>query len=89
MPSRNMEHNYKFAKEYYATIGVDTDAALKKLAAIRFRFIAGRATTSADLNRMPEEPPAAFSPPATIPDAPGTRRSSAATSTRPFPSFPA
>ncbi len=34
MPSRNMEHNYKFAKEYYATIGVDTDAALKKLAAI-------------------------------------------------------
>ena len=34
MLSKNTESNYRFAKEYYASIDVDTDAALKKLAAI-------------------------------------------------------
>jgi len=32
--SKNIESNYKFAKEYYASLGVDTDAALEKLAEI-------------------------------------------------------
>lgn len=34
MSAKNIANNYKFAKEYYASIGVDTDAALKKLATI-------------------------------------------------------
>lgn len=34
MSTKRTENNYRAAKEYYATIGVDTDAALKKLAAI-------------------------------------------------------
>ena len=34
MAQQNIERNYQFAKEYYAGVGVDTDAALKQLAQI-------------------------------------------------------
>lgn len=32
--AKNIERNYQFAKDYYASLGVDTDAALKQLADI-------------------------------------------------------
>ncbi|HBJ96815.1 MAG TPA: L-rhamnose isomerase, partial [Lentisphaeria bacterium] len=32
--AKNIERNYQFAKDYYASLGVDTDAALKQLAEI-------------------------------------------------------
>ena len=48
MTTHSTETAYTLARQRYADLGVDTDAALERLAPFRSRSTAGRETTSAD-----------------------------------------
>ena len=49
----NIDQRYQSAKEMYAAIGVDTDAAIKALDKIPVSMHSGRATISLDLKEKP------------------------------------
>ena len=48
--------SYEEAKKRYAALGIDTDAAMKKLKGVPVPCTAGRGTTCGDLTRIPPSP---------------------------------